>query len=353
MKPKITHLDRRFSIAPMLDWTDRYCRGFHRLLTKQSLLYTEMVTTGALIHGDVERHLRFSHSEHPVALQLGGSCPEDLARCAELADEYGYDEVNLNVGCPSDRVQSGRFGACLMAEPETVAQCCASMIDATNLPITVKCRIGIDDQDDYSDLQKFVSQVADAGVATFIVHARKAWLNGLSPKQNRDVPPLNYQRVYLLKQEFPELEIIINGGIQTIEEAKNHLQQVDGVMMGRSAYQSPHLLRTVDEEIFGMPANLTTESQLINQLCDYIESHLKDGAQLKYITRHIVGLFQNRPGARQWRRYLSENAYHPDAGIDVIQRAAAYITDLSYDTDTKTPLSERINQAHDQQARTT
>ena len=339
MSPSNTHIDRRFSIAPMLDWTDRYCRGFHRILTKQSLLYTEMVTTGALIHGDVERHLRFSPQEHPLALQLGGSCPEDLAKCSELAEQYGYDKVNLNVGCPSDRVQSGRFGACLMAEPDTVADCCASMIKATGLPVTVKCRIGIDQQDDYSDLQTFVHKVAEAGVTTFIVHARKAWLNGLSPKQNRDIPPLNYQRVYLLKQEFPELEIILNGGVQSIAEAKQHLAHVDGVMMGRAAYQSPHILRTVDEDIFAKPVCDITESELIQQLCNYIDGHLTEGAQLKYITRHIVGLFQNRPGARQWRRYLSENAYAPDAGIEVVQQAAAFITHMAYDNDTKTPIS--------------
>lgn len=324
----------RFSVAPMLDWTDRYCRGFHRLLTKNTLLYTEMVTTGALIHGDVDRHLRYQEAEHPIALQLGGSEPSDLAQCAKLAQQYQYDEINLNVGCPSDRVQSGRFGACLMAEPDTVAKGCAAMIAESDLPVTVKCRIGIDEQDDYSDLQKFVETVAHSGVTTFVVHARKAWLQGLSPKQNRDVPPLNYERVYLLKQEFPELQIIINGGIHTLQEVKQHLDKVDGVMMGRAAYQHPYLLRTIDQEIFGSQTAPVSEAELINQICDYVDEYMAQGAQLKYISRHIVGLFQNRPGARQWRRYLSENAYKPGATSEVIREAAALVADLSYDTGT-------------------
>lgn len=329
-------LDRRFSVAPMLDWTDRYCRGFHRLLTRNTLLYTEMVTTGALIHGEVERHLRYQEVEHPLALQLGGSEPGDLAKCCELAQEYRYDEVNLNVGCPSDRVQSGSFGACLMAEPDTVARACQAMIAATDLPVTVKCRIGIDDQDDYQDLQRFVETVANAGIRTFIVHARKAWLQGLSPKQNRDIPPLNYERVYLLKQEFPELEIIINGGIHSLEETRQHLQQVDGVMMGRTAYQQPHILRHVDQQIFGDSTPIPSETEMLEQLYAYIENYLAQGAQLKYITRHIVGLFQNRPGARQWRRHLSENVFKPGATVDMVREAAAFIPDLSYDTGTVT-----------------
>lgn len=327
-----TPLNRTFSVAPMLDWTDRYCRGFHRLLTKNTLLYTEMVTTGALIHGDVQRHLQYAEAEHPIALQLGGSDPAHLAQCSELAQQYGYDEVNLNVGCPSDRVQSGSFGACLMAEPNIVADGCKAMIGATDIPVTVKCRIGIDEQDDYQDLQRFVESVAGAGVTTFIVHARKAWLKGLSPKQNRDIPPLNYERVYLLKREFPELEIIINGGIHSLAETQQHLQHVDGVMMGRAAYQHPHILRTVDQVIFGESTPAISEAELIEQLCAYIDHYIGQGAQLKYLTRHIVGLFQNRPGARQWRRYLSENAYRADANVDVVREAAAFIADLSYDT---------------------
>ncbi|MEE2732655.1 MAG: tRNA dihydrouridine(20/20a) synthase DusA [Pseudomonadota bacterium] len=331
MKDKI--IDRRFCIAPMLDWTDSYCRGFHRLLTQNAVLYTEMVTTGALIFGDVDRHLRYQATEHPLALQLGGSDPHHLAQCAKLAEDYGYDEVNLNVGCPSDRVQSGLFGACLMADPQRVADCTQAMAETVAIPVTVKCRIGIDQQDDYEDLQRFVSTVAASGVQTFIVHARKAWLQGLSPKENRDIPPLNYERVYLLKKEFPELEIIINGGITHLDQVEQHLTQVDGVMMGRAAYQSPYLLKQVDQRIFGSDRAIASDAELMEKLYHFAEQHMQSGAQLKYLTRHIVGLFQNRPGARQWRRYLSENAYRQGAGVEVIRAAAAFIPDLSYDTD--------------------
>jgi len=321
----------------MLDWTDSHCRGFHRLMTKESVLYTEMVTTGALVYGDVERHLGYIEAEHPVALQLGGSDPTDLAHCSKLAQSYGYDEVNLNVGCPSDRVQSGRFGACLMADPGLVAECTAAMIEAVDIPVTVKCRIGIDEQDDYEDLQRFVSLVADSGVTTFIVHARKAWLDGLSPKENRDIPPLNYDRVYLLKEEFPDLEIIINGGIKNLDETLLQLEKVDGVMMGRAAYQSPFILKEVDQRIYGSERPVISDAELIEQLCDYVELRLAGGAQLKYISRHVVGLFQSRAGARQWRRYLSENAFKPGSGTEVIRAAAAFIPDLSYDSDIITP----------------
>lgn len=313
----------------MLDWTDHHCRGFHRILTKNALLYTEMVTTGALVHGDQRRHLAFKPCEHPVALQLGGSDPQQLAYCARLAEDYGYDEVNLNIGCPSDRVQSGRFGACLMAEPELVAQCTSEMNKAVSIPVTVKCRIGIDEQDDYEGLQRFVSTVSESGVKTFIIHARKAWLNGLSPKQNRDIPPLNYERVYLLKSEFPQLEIIINGGIEDLQQCREHLQRVDGVMMGRAAYQSPLQLRHVDQELFGLQTPVLSEQEIVDRLCEYVESQMQQGAHLKYISRHVVGLFQNRPGARQWRRYLSENAHKPDADVEVIRRAAAFLPDLN------------------------
>lgn len=316
----------------MLDWTDSYCRGFHRLLTHKAVLYTEMVTTGALIYGDVDRHLHYQPAEHPIALQLGGSNPEHLAQSARLAQEYSYDEVNLNVGCPSDRVQSGQFGACLMADPQLVADCTKAMLEAVSIPVTVKCRIGIDQQDDYADLQRFVSTVAESGVETFIVHARKAWLDGLSPKENRDIPPLNYERVYLLKEEFPELEIIINGGITSLDETLEHLKQVDGVMMGRAAYQSPYLLKEVDQRIYQEDRPVISDAELLEQLYHYVEQRLDEGAQLKYISRHIVGLFQNRPGARQWRRHLSENAYKPGSGIEVIRTAAGFIPDLSYDT---------------------
>ncbi len=313
----------------MLDWTDRHCRTFHRMLTRHTVLYTEMVTTGAIIHGQRDHHLRFNPVEHPVALQLGGSEPDALAECTRIAADYGYDEVNLNVGCPSDRVQSGRFGACLMAEPDLVARCVEKMQSAAPIPVTVKCRIGIDDQDDYADLQRFVKTVASTGITTFIVHARKAWLDGLSPKENRDIPPLNYERVYLLKQEFPQLEIIINGGIQTLDECISHLQQVDGVMMGRAAYHNPLLLRDVDRLIYGDDHAIPTESELLEQICAYIEHEMTQGAKLKYISRHIIGLFHNRPGARQWRRYISEHAHRDDATTDVIRKAASLIPGLS------------------------
>lgn len=318
-------INRRFCVAPMLDWTDSHCRNFHRLLTRHALLYTEMVTTGALLYGDQARHLAFKPAEHPLALQLGGSDPEALATCARLGEDYGYNEINLNVGCPSDRVQSGRFGACLMAEPALVARCTKAMIQATSLPVTVKCRIGIDDQDDDQDLLHFVEQVAESGVSTFIVHARKAWLNGLSPKQNRDVPPLNYPRVYRLKQEFPQLEIVINGGIEDFSQIHQHLEWVDGVMVGRAAYQKPGLLRTVDQALFQCPNTPPTDHEIIAALCDYADQVLSQGGALKHLSRHIVGLFQQRPGARQWRRYLSEQAHRDGADSAVIQQAAALV----------------------------
>lgn len=322
-----TPLNHRFSVAPMLDWTDRHCRNLHRLLTRHALLYTEMVTTGAIIHGNRDQHLAFEDTQHPVALQLGGSDPAALAECSRIAQDYGYDEVNLNVGCPSDRVQSGRFGACLMAEPELVARCVERMQNAVSIPVTVKCRIGIDDQDDYADLQRFVATVAATGVKTFIVHARKAWLQGLSPKENRDIPPLNYPRVHLLKQEFSDLTIIINGGLQTLEQCQEQLQHVDGVMMGRAAYQSPLQLRDVDRLFFNDPHPIPTDADLVAQICDYIEEQMTRGAKLTYISRHIVGLFQNRPGARQWRRHISDHAHRPGADAQVIRDAAQYVLD--------------------------
>ena len=309
----------------MLDWTDRHCRHFHRMLTRHALLYTEMVTTGAILFGNREQHLAFDPVEHPVALQLGGSDPMALTECARIAQDYGYDEVNLNVGCPSDRVQSGRFGACLMAEPELVARCVEHMQAAVSIPVTVKCRIGIDDQDDYADLQRFVSCVAATGVTTFIVHARKAWLDGLSPKENRDIPPLNYERVHLLKQEFPHLTIVINGGLQTLAQCQEQLQHVDGVMLGRAAYQSPMLLRDVDRVIFNDDHPVMTDAETVDAICAYIDSQMTQGAKLTYISRHVIGLFQNRPGARQWRRYISDHAHKPGANTDVIRAAAQFV----------------------------
>ncbi len=316
-----SEINRIFAVAPMLDWTVRHCRNFHRMLTQKALLYTEMVTTGAILHGDRERHLRFDETEHPLAIQLGGSDPDDLARCCELSQQYGYDEVNLNVGCPSDRVQSGRFGACLMKEPELVATCFTQMQRNCDIPVTVKCRIGVDEQDEYADLQRFVDTVASAGCRVFIVHARKAWLKGLSPKENRDIPPLNYERVYLLKEEFPELCIVINGGITSLDQCDQHLELVDGVMLGREAYQNPYLLAQVDNRYYGVDEPVITREQVVAQLIRYIDQEMSRGAELKYITRHVLGLFQKVPGAKHWRRHLSQQAFKPDADSRVVNEA--------------------------------
>lgn len=316
---------QRFSIAPMLDWTDRHCRYFHRLLTSETLLYTEMVTTGAIIHGKGD-FLAYNQEEHPVALQLGGSNPQDLATCAKLAAERGYDEINLNVGCPSDRVQNGRFGACLMAEPELVAECVAAMRDVVDVPVTVKTRIGIDDQDSYEFLTQFVSTVAEkGGCEQFTIHARKAWLSGLSPKENREIPPLDYPRAYQIKKDFPQLTIAVNGGVKTLEETKEHLLHLDGVMVGREAYQNPYILANVDQEIFGLDKPVKKRTQVVEEMYPYIEKQLSQGAYLGHITRHMLGLFQNMPGARQWRRYISENAHKPGSGIEVVEAALAKI----------------------------
>lgn len=314
-------IDHTFTLAPMMDWSDRHCRYFWRLLTRRAPLYTEMVTTGALIHGDRERFLFFRAQEHPVALQLGGSDPADLARCARWAQDYGYDEVNLNCGCPSDRVQSGAFGACLMAQPQRVANCIAAMRNACDLPVTVKHRIGIDAMQHYESLVAFVAPIAAAGCDTFIVHARKAWLQGLSPKENRDIPPLNYDWVYQLKRDFPALEIIINGGIRKLEECDSHLGHVDGVMLGREAYQNPWLLSQVDSRFYAATDPVQTPLQVVDQMLPYIESELASGSALKHITRHMMGLFAGRPGARRFRRHLSENAHRPGADVRVLQDA--------------------------------
>ncbi|MBA0161796.1 tRNA dihydrouridine(20/20a) synthase DusA [Pectobacterium versatile] len=315
----------RFSIAPMLDWTDRHCRYFLRQLTNQTLLYTEMVTTGAILHGKGD-YLAYSEEEHPLALQLGGSDPQALAQCAKLAEQRGYDEVNLNVGCPSDRVQNGRFGACLMGEAALVADCIKAMKDSTSIPITVKTRIGIDDQDSYEFLCDFIQTVAERGECdTFIVHARKAWLSGLSPKENREIPPLDYPRVYQLKRDFPALTLAINGGVKTLEEAKTHLQHLDGVMMGREAYQNPGILAQVDRELFGIDAATPDLAGVVRAMYPYIERELSGGASLGHITRHMLGMFQGIPGARQWRRYLSENAHKPGADAAVVERALALV----------------------------
>ena len=316
---------RRFSIAPMMDWSDHHCRFFWRLITRQALLYTEMVTTGALIHGDRERFLHYNVEEHPVALQLGGSNPADLARCARWAQEWGYDEVNLNCGCPSDRVQSGMFGACLMAHPGLVAEGVKAMRDTCTIPVTVKHRIGIDHMESYEELLDFVATVAEAGCTVFIVHARKAWLQGLSPKENREVPPLNYPWVYQLKADLPHLSIVLNGGIQTLEQCKSHLAQVDGVMMGREAYQNPWLLAQVDRELFGMDNPALSRDDIQVALLEYVEQQLTRGVHLNHITRHILGLYQGVPGARKFRRHISENAYKKNAGLEVLTGAFALV----------------------------
>ncbi|MGO2162337.1 MAG: tRNA dihydrouridine(20/20a) synthase DusA [Vibrio toranzoniae] len=315
----------KLSVAPMLDWTDRHCRYFHRLLSQQTLLYTEMVTTGAILHGKGD-FLEYNEQEHPLALQLGGSNPVDLAACAKLAGDRGYDEVNLNVGCPSDRVQNGRFGACLMAEPELVADCVSAMKEVTDIPITVKTRIGIDDQDSYEFLTKFVSTVSEkGGCEQFTIHARKAWLSGLSPKENREIPPLDYDRAYQIKKDFSDLVIAVNGGVTTLEQTKEHLQHLDGVMIGREAYHSPFILAEVDQQIFGLDTPIKKRSQVVEEMYPYIERELSNGASLGHISRHMLGLFQSMPGARQWRRYISENAHKKGAGIEVMQTALAKI----------------------------
>ena len=309
----------------MMDWTDRHCRVFHRLMTRRALLYTEMLTTGAVIHGDRARLLSFDASEHPVALQLGGSDPADLAAAAKIGEEFGYDEINLNVGCPSDRVKDGRFGACLMAEPELVARGIAAMKRAVDIPVTVKCRIGIDDQDPEVALDALARGVIAAGADALIVHARKAWLNGLSPKENRDIPPLDYDRVYRLKSALPEVPIIINGGITNLAEARAHLDRVDGVMLGRAAYQEPWRLLSVDPELFGEAPPHATMQDAFEAMIPYIEAQLARGTRLHAITRHFVGAFHAVPGARAFRRHLAEQGVKPGAGVDVLRDAIARV----------------------------
>jgi tRNA-dihydrouridine synthase A len=310
-----------------MDWTDRHCRVFHRLLTRRARLYTEMLTTGAILHGDRQRLLGFDPSEHPVALQLGGSDPRDLAAAARIGEDFGYDEINLNVGCPSDRVKDGRFGACLMAEPELVARGVGAMKDAVSIPVTVKCRIGIDDQDPELALDALARGVIAAGADALIVHARKAWLNGLSPKENRDIPPLDYDRVYRLKASLPDVPVIINGGIASISEARQHLCHVDGVMLGRAAYQEPWRLLGADPELFGEAAPHATMKQVFEAMMSYIEHQLARGTRLHSITRHFVGAFHGVPGARAFRRHLAENGVRTGAGVNVLQDAIALVDD--------------------------
>lgn len=311
----------RFCVAPMMDWSDRHCRFFHRQLTRHALLYTEMVTADAILRGDRQRLIGYSTEEHPVALQLGGSDAVKLADAAEIGAAFGYDEINLNVGCPSDRVQEGRFGACLMAEPQLVAACVRAMRDRVAIPVTVKCRIGIDDQDEERDFQRFIETVADAGCTTFIVHARKAWLKGLSPKDNREIPPLDYARVYRLKQARPELEIIINGGIETLDACDEHLRHVDGVMLGRAAYHDPALLGAIDRRYYNGGAADVSRADALRALIPYAGRHVAAGGKLSNITRHVLGLYHRQPRGRAFRRHLSERAVLPGAGADIIREA--------------------------------
>ena len=321
---------RRFSVAPMMEWTDRHCRFFHRLLTRRALLYTEMLTTGAVLHGDRARLLRFDPSEHPLALQLGGSEPRALAACARIGEELGFDEINLNVGCPSDRVQEGRFGACLMAEPELVGDCVAAMKAAVAVPVTVKCRTGVDDQDPESALEKFANAVERAGADALIVHARKAWLKGLSPKENREVPPLDYERVHRLKAARPRLTVVLNGGIGSVEQARAHLACVDGVMMGRAAYQEPWRLLAVDPVLFGEASRYASAKAAAAALMPYIERELTHGTRLHAMTRHLHGLFRAVPGARAFRRHLAAAATS-EAGAELLLAALSLVVDRQAD----------------------
>lgn len=312
----------RFCVAPMLDWTDRHCRYFHRVLSRHARLYTEMVTTGALLHGDVPRHLDFSEHEHPVALQLGGSEPDDLAACARLAQRYGYDEVNLNCGCPSERVQRGSFGACLMREPALVRDCVAAMVDVVSIPVTVKHRIGIDRGEDYAFVRDFVGTVAQGGARVFIVHARNAWLKGLSPKENREVPPLRYEVSHALKRDFPDLVFVLNGGIETLAQARAHLDAVHGVMLGRAAYQEPWLLAGVDAELFGDAPRLVDRHDVLAPMVHYAAEHVARGGRVRDVARHMLGLFNGLPGARHWRRMLSDPALLAANDPALIEQAA-------------------------------
>jgi tRNA-dihydrouridine synthase A len=327
------NLDRRFSVAPMMEWTDRHCRFFHRLLTQRALLYTEMLTTGAVLHGDRARLLRFDAAEHPVALQLGGAEPRALAACARIGAELGFDEINLNVGCPSDRVQDGRFGACLMAEPALVGDCVTAMKAAVSIPVTVKCRIGIDEQDPEEALEVFAQMIERARADALIVHARKAWLKGLSPKENREIPPLDYGRVYRLKAAHPRLTVILNGGVATVEQGLDHLGHVDGVMMGRAAYQEPWRLLAVDPLFFGEAAAFASPKQAAAALIPYIEREMADGTRLHAITRHLHGLFRAVPGARAYRRHLAGAAAAPQSGGDFLTAALACVADEVMDSD--------------------
>jgi len=318
-------LNRTFSVAPMLDWTDRHQRYFMRLITRHTLLYTEMVTTGAIIYGDRDRYLQFNDAEHPLALQLGGSEPKDLAACAKIAEDYGYDEVNLNLGCPSNRVQNGSFGACMMAEPVLVSECIAAMNQVVDIPVTVKNRIGIDDHDSFDGLVDFIGKLNEAGCDTFIIHARKAILQGLSPKENRHIPPLKYDFVYKIKQLFPQCSISLNGGVKTLAQCEEHLQHVDGVMMGREAYHNPYLLTDVDRLFYNDEHATLTRHEVVEAMFPYIQTQLDAGIRLQSIVRHMLGIFQGVKGTKAWKRFLSENAHKKEAGLDVLKQALLLI----------------------------
>ena len=325
------HASMRFSVAPMMDWTDRHCRVFHRTLSRHALLYTEMVTTGAIIHGDRNRLLGFDDVEHPVAMQLGGSDPQALATCAKICEDFGYDEINLNCGCPSDRVQNGAFGACLMREPQLVGECVAAMKAAVKLPVTVKCRIGVDDQEPREALWAMTQTLVQAGVDGLIVHARKAWLQGLSPKENRDIPPLDYDLVHQLKADFPHLPMSINGGIQSVEEGLVHLDTLDGFMLGRAAYHNPDLLLKVDPFVFGVPAPHVDAFAAVEAYLPYMEARLAEGYRLHDMSRHMLGLFAGLPGARLWRRTIATKAPVRGAGVEVIREAMTHVMRTSAD----------------------
>lgn len=342
MRKSLNNQMHKFSVAPMMEWTDRHDRSFLRIISAHALLYTEMVTSAALVRGGRLDLLEFNAAEHPIALQLGGSDPEELAQACRIAQDYGYDEVNLNVGCPSDRVQSGSFGACLMKEPDLVARCIEAMQAAISMPVTVKCRIGVDDQREQEALPTLITQVREAGCTSFTVHARKAWLKGLSPKENRTVPPLNYPIVYEMKKQFSDLEIIINGGITTLEETEEHLTHVDGVMMGRAAYVTPYILAQVDQRLFGSTAPVLTRHEIIERFLPYIEEHLSQGVPLHAMTRHILGLFHGEKGARSWRRHLSTYAVKKDAGLHTVREALAMMEHVATPEASATPQHVKV-----------
>ena len=321
--------DRTFSVAPMMDYTDRHCRYLFRIISKRTLLYTEMITSAAVVHGNYKQLLEFSEEEHPLALQLGGSDPKELAASVKIAELAGYDEINLNLGCPSNRVQSGRFGACLMAEPETVAACLSEMQANTALPVTVKTRLGIDNRDSYAELCEFIQAIITSGCRTVILHARKALLNGLSPKENREIPELRYDMVYRVKKDFPDTEIIINGGFENLQDIKAQFEHVDGVMVGRAAYHNPCMLTNIDNEIFNEKTGNKNPAEILDEYMGYVERELHKGVPLKHLTKHVLGLFHGQPGARRFRRYLSENACRQDADIGVLRQAAKIVMPCS------------------------